>query len=252
MELLQLSSEQISSTVEVENISGIPVTTAKESKGKAPIPTATMSGDLRFSPLEAAITTKLEGITVPERLIGSSLYARESSGARPWVRSPAKPAEFLDGDPAISNPTGGAPGVFTQLVSVLNDAEGIVEGTPTTVNGIQVDQFTASYPSGEFPVDADPSIQLLVRTLGKPAVELTVFIDSSGLPLRTRLSLNFSKLKLVRTVNIKAINLSFPQVQAPPAKETISSVEYIELLEAKLHKERHKLKQRSAKKQHSK
>lgn len=199
-----------------------------------------ISGEATLSPLKANLVLDVAGKRTKERLVGETLYVDEPrlsrlDKGRPWVRLEHETLQkVIEFNPSGSPMTNGGPaseaqGAFANLLSIINGALSIKEVGPKTVDGQQVTEFTAALsPQVLLGVFTQQEINEL-KLLGRPSVELLVYLSPTGLPVRTTLELRINGIGVSASVDITAINQPLTVI-APPLDKTVTQAERRSLL----------------------
>lgn len=176
-----------------------------------------------------------------EVLVGDTLYVREPWIARfvhgrRWVRIPKDPLSQVIGfDPtetASSGKGGGPLGTFAKLLGIVNGAQTITETGPATVDGQATTGFLVHFdPKHLLGVFSQEQLADL-EFLGKPSVELELFVSADGVPVRTLLKMTVSGIAAQASVDILQINAPV-SVKVPGRRQYISKALRRKLLKRK-------------------
>jgi hypothetical protein len=245
-------------------------------------------GALRLSPPEASTTSKVEEFglapgerapgttTFKERTIGNAIYTYRPSiesydGGRPWVRSKQTSAPKSNGEsaalgglsdtlvPSLSGDDArgaSAAPPFAKLIDDVNGALSLQEVGPSTVDGQQVTEFTASLTMATLlPGKQLETFTKALSSLGELGeilssaketpkqreearkrreedakkvrelpVELELFIAPSGLPVRTITVIGDRDEAIGSEEDILALDIPVV-IHAPPARGTIGEAQ---------------------------
>jgi hypothetical protein len=198
-----------------------------------------ISGEATLSPLQANLTVNVAGKHTPERLVGETLYVYEPrlshlDKGRPWVRIEHETLQKViqfdpSGNPQSKGASTEARGAFSNLLSILQGALSVKQVGPTKVDGQAVTEFTASLsPQVLLGVFTQQEINEL-KLLGRPSVELLVYLSEAGLPVRTTLELRINGIGVSASVDITGTNQPVA-VTAPAISETITQAQRRSLL----------------------
>ncbi|MCL2770212.1 MAG: hypothetical protein FWD42_08925 [Solirubrobacterales bacterium] len=193
------------------------------------------------SELKANLTLHAGPRTSQERLFGETLYVLEPwiaryKHGRQWVRIPKEPLSQVIG----FNPTettsagkGGGPlGTFAKLLGIVNNSQSVTDTGPATVDNQATTGFLVHFdPKELLGVFTEEQLNDL-QFIGKPSVELEVFIAANGLPVHTVLKLEVSGIAATASVDITGINAPVA-VTMPSANQTISKAARHKLLKRK-------------------
>jgi hypothetical protein len=219
------------------------ITGAESAKPAKPLVFIAADGEAGQSPLRAQVDATTVGRHQSIRTIGGVRYEyrphlARRDGGRPWVYSKLSPSARAEDSvqrtfsALVKVPINAALSQHASLAEVLAQAQSVEEVGPTTVDGQQVTQFNATLDSGQGssspqgglaelltdnPPANDPAQPAPART-----ATLELFMASSGLPVRTRVTVTSGGSSLVADADIPAIDIPV-HVVAPPARATISS-----------------------------
>lgn len=238
MTQLQVSSERFSTQFRF----GVPLGESGALKGAQFSLTYGITGEAALgSTLKANLALHVGKRVSHEELVGDTLYVREPWIARfvhgrHWVRIPKEPLSQVIGfDPtetASAGKGGGPLGTFAKLLGIVNGAQSITETGPATVDGQAATGFLVHF---------DPKHLLGVFTqeqladlefLGKPSVELELFVSAEGVPVRTLLKMTVSGIAAQASVDILQINAPV-SVKVPSRGQYISRALRRKLLKRK-------------------
>ena len=203
------------------------------SAARKAVPSMTATGEVSLEPQEGIFDfVGPHGERMEERQIGEDIYVRapglaKLAGGRRWEMQSAaglKQAGLgfgLPGEPA-------GKGMFAGLIEELENASSVVEVGEVTVDGEQTTEFVARLDASTVmnPLSrSEGKVEMRVRkAFEKLGLELKVFIEPDGLPVRTKLVFGVKKRFETAEANILAVGVPV-EVLAPPAAEVITEAE---------------------------
>jgi hypothetical protein len=217
------------------------ITEAESAKPAKPLVFVAADGEAGQSPLRSQVDATTVGHHQSVRTIGDVRYeyrpqVARRDGGRPWVSSKLSPSARAKGSvqqifsTLVKVPLDAALSEHRSLAEVLAQAQGVEEVGPTTVDGQQVTQFNATLDPeiGQMSSPAPALVEAFTHkpppaeSPVQPAPVLELFIASSGVPVRTRVTVASGGSSMVADADIPAIDIPV-HVAAPPARSTISS-----------------------------
>jgi hypothetical protein len=205
------------------------------------------TANTQLSPPESLGIDKTNGKTFSKQiLIGKTLYSylpavKRLDGGRPWVRSVRPPP--TSSSPGLAGLTASLSGeepttstaFFKRLIEDVNGAQSIQELGPTTVDGQQVSEYSATTSMTKLlairlsqkrieTAEQDKAF----KTLAAQSVTIELFVTTSGLPLRTIDVIGPRNEGIGIEQDILATGIPVV-VHAPPARLTITQARLIEL-----------------------
>lgn len=207
------------------------------------VPTITGTGEVSLEPREATFDfAGPHGERVEERQIGEDLYVRvpglaKLSGGRRWeLQSTAGLKQAGLGFGTVGESA--QKGMFGELIEVLEGASSVSEVGPATVDGQETTEFVARLSvstllkrlprTGGIQHKAERRARKALERLG---LELKVFVEPDGLPVRTKLVLGVKRRVETVAANILAVGVPV-EVAVPPSAEVITEAELKARLEA--------------------
>jgi hypothetical protein len=162
------------------------------------------NANVRLSPSGTVASSRLEGGPAIKQIsVGRTNYIYEPSakrydGGRPWVRSvqtPSKSSKGLFGAvPAVGeDEPSTSTEVFTGIVDAVNQAQSIQEVGPTTVDGQQVTEYTATISMATLlakhlsqkQIETAKKKNKFFKGIAEATDTLELFLTPDGMPVRT-------------------------------------------------------------------